>query len=79
MADEPAKRRRDEPAVAENASVHLNVGGHRFTTLRGTLENSPTFAAALQEPDGHIQREADGSYFVDRDPEIFAMILCFLR
>ncbi|KAM3083191.1 hypothetical protein ACMFMG_003851 [Clarireedia jacksonii] len=63
-----------------NAIYHLsiNISERRFTTTRETLtEESPFFIAFLS---GHFTDTlADGSYFIDADPDLFSHILRYLR
>ena len=65
-----------------NDLVHLNVGGQRFSTSKNTLislQGEETFFTSLLS--GRISSNMDetGAYFIDRDPELFRMILNFLR
>ncbi|CRL04723.1 CLUMA_CG017783, isoform A [Clunio marinus] len=60
--------------------VHLNVGGKKFSTSRTTLNQIPdTFFTALLS--GRIQslRDENGAIFIDRDPDLFSLILNYLR
>ncbi|KAI0481133.1 BTB/POZ protein [Xylariaceae sp. FL0804] len=63
----------------QNASgrVTLQVGERRFVTFAHTLTSeSGYFAARLSR---WKDTDADGSYFVDSDPELFEHILRYLR
>jgi hypothetical protein len=65
-----------------NDLVHLNVGGQRFSTSKNTLispQGEETFFTSLLS--GRIASNMDetGAYFIDRDPELFRLILNFLR
>ena len=66
-----------------NDLVHLNVGGHRFSTSKRTLLSSlqteETFFTSLLS--GRIASNVDetGAYFTDRDPTLFKQILNYLR
>ncbi|KAF5894952.1 BTB/POZ domain-containing protein KCTD15 isoform X1, partial [Clarias magur] len=64
-----------------NAPVHIDVGGHMYTSSLATL---------TKYPDSRISRLFNGTepivldslkqhYFIDRDGEIFRFILSFLR
>ncbi|KAK0137090.1 BTB/POZ domain-containing protein KCTD15 [Merluccius polli] len=64
-----------------NAPVHIDVGGHMYTSSLATL---------TKYPDSRISRLFNGTepivldslkqhYFIDRDGEIFRYILSFLR
>lgn len=58
-----------------NEIVHLNVGGHMYTTLKSTLCKFPSLALVeiLKNCD------EDGNVFIDRDVRMFYYILGFLR
>ena len=60
------------------AMVSLNVGGKHFDSSPDTLIQAQYFEPYLQ---GRLQHSADprGRLFVDRDPELFAVLLQFLR
>ncbi|EDO47979.1 predicted protein, partial [Nematostella vectensis] len=59
--------------------VHLNIGGKHFTVSRRTLmeDSSTLFHALLSNP--KIKPQADGCYFINRDPKHFRYILNFIR
>jgi len=60
--------------------IHLNVGGRLFSTSRQTLTQvQDTFFTGLLS--GRIQtlKDEQGAIFIDRDPELFRLILNFLR
>ncbi|VDM98767.1 unnamed protein product [Thelazia callipaeda] len=67
--------------------VNLNVGGHRFATTRHTLTWIPdTFFTSLLSGRIPTVRDETGAFityqfkvFIDRDPEIFRIILNYLR
>jgi hypothetical protein len=63
----------------ENRSeiIELQVGQQRFTALRSTLVEQSTYFKSLLS--GRWNTRADGSYFVDADPDLFAHILNYLR
>src|SRR4051794_40995666 len=59
--------------------IKLDVGGQTFATSKTTLlahENS-FFYAMLSS--GDWQPDEDGSYFIDRNPQLFPLILDFMR
>ncbi len=61
------------------AIIELNVGGRHFTTFQSTLEKYPdTFFDALVS-DRWETKDKDGRYFIDRDGDLFAHILNYLR
>ncbi|KAJ0370501.1 hypothetical protein COL922a_014331 [Colletotrichum nupharicola] len=57
--------------------IELQVGQQRFTALRSSLVEQSTYFKALRS--GRWNARADGSYFVDADPDLFAHILNYLR
>ncbi|XP_026543524.1 SH3KBP1-binding protein 1 isoform X2 [Notechis scutatus] len=60
--------------------VHLNVGGRRFCTSRQTLAWVPdSFFSSLLSGRISSLRDESGAIFIDRDPDLFAPILNFLR
>ncbi|KAL8960475.1 MAG: hypothetical protein Q9183_005459, partial [Haloplaca sp. 2 TL-2023] len=58
--------------------IVLQVGEQCFRTLKSTLEGS-TFLRSLTEDRWSAEKQADGSYFLDQDPELFKHVLRFLR
>ncbi|XP_053613493.1 BTB/POZ domain-containing protein KCTD3 [Plodia interpunctella] len=60
--------------------VNLNVGGTRFATSWHTLTWVPdTFFTALLSGRIPTVRDETGAIFIDRDPNLFGLILNFLR
>uniref|UniRef100_A0A8D0BAR9 BTB/POZ domain-containing protein KCTD3 n=1 Tax=Salvator merianae TaxID=96440 RepID=A0A8D0BAR9_SALMN len=60
--------------------VQLNVGGRRFSTSRQTLTWIPdSFFSSLLSGRISTLKDDRGAIFIDRDPDIFAPILNFLR
>ena len=64
--------------------VTLDVGGTLFKTTRTTLgqyRETSTLAAMFDVDSGRppAMRDANGAYFIDRDPKAFAAILSYLR
>ena len=58
--------------------ITLDVGGRIFKVLRITLEESGLFQRQLSE--GFTwEPQADGSYFLDADPDLFEHLLRFMR
>ena len=69
------------PGVTRSSTkiIHLNVGGRRFSTSRQTLTQvQDTFFTGLLS--GRIQtlKDEQGAIFIDRDPELFRLILNLL-
>uniref|UniRef100_A0A914WUA7 BTB domain-containing protein n=1 Tax=Plectus sambesii TaxID=2011161 RepID=A0A914WUA7_9BILA len=67
-------------AVAADAIVNLNVGGHRFATSKHTLTWIPdSFFTSLLSGRIPTVRDDTGAIFIDRDPGLFRIILNYLR
>ena len=69
---------------ARSEIVSLNVGGTLFTTTLTTLGQyrETSMLAAMFDPGSGIPpalRDANGAYFIDRNPKAFAAILSYLR
>lgn len=58
--------------------VTLDVGGRKFVTLATTLSESQ-FLGSLVSGRWQHNRQEDGSYFIDADPDLFKEILNYLR
>ena len=77
---ESEKKRMREVQEFQSSKVHLNIGGHRFTTSLQTLRRDPDSMLATMFSGRHnLVQEADESYFVDRDGTHFRHILNYLR
>ena len=77
---ENEKKRMREVQEFQSSPVHLNIGGHRFTTSLQTLRRDPESMLATMFSGRHkLVQEADESYFVDRDGTHFRHILNYLR
>ena len=86
--DADEARFRDEAARVDELSrtscgdnkVRLDVGGSIYATTTQTLRRYPNSLLALMFSGRHeLQREPDGSYFIDRDGAHFRYVLNFLR
>lgn len=83
----PSKRRRDTPPTKQVASrpariVKLLVGGREHATTRSTLSLvTGSFLDRLvnQEDEGGMAAMDDGRFFIDRDGDIFGLVLDYLR
>lgn len=64
--------------TSESEIVTLDVGGRKFTTFASTLEDSHFLSVLVSERWGHNQ-QADGSFFIDANPDLFQHILEYLR
>ena len=82
-----SKRRRDTPPTKQVASrpariVKLLVGGREHATTRSTLSLvTGSFLDRLvnQEDEGGMAAMDDGRFFIDRDGDIFGLVLDYLR
>eukprot|EP01111_Echinosteliopsis_oligospora_P015029 TRINITY_DN5808_c0_g1_i5.p1 TRINITY_DN5808_c0_g1~~TRINITY_DN5808_c0_g1_i5.p1 ORF type:complete len:111 (+),score=33.09 TRINITY_DN5808_c0_g1_i5:36-368(+) len=69
----------DKHAEKAKTKVVFDVGGKIFATTKDTLLSQPdTFFTAMMRS-GRWCPDADGSYFIDRDPTYFGMIINYLR
>lgn len=60
--------------------VKLNVGGRLFATTKETLCSiNDTFFTSMLLGRITSSKDEDGAIFIDRDPEMFAIILNYLR
>ena len=60
--------------------VTLNVGGSRYTTALSTLTKYPDSMLGAMFSGRHaLVQQEDGSYFIDRDGEVFSHVLSYLR
>ena len=77
---ENEKKQMQDVHEFQSSPVHLNIGGHRFTTSLQTLRRDPDSMLATMFSGRHkLIQEPDGSYFVDRDGTHFRHILNYLR
>ena len=59
--------------------IILDVSGRKYKTQKATLQTSPYFQNLLARWDDCSDRQEDGSYFIDADPDAFQYILEFMR
>lgn len=59
--------------------IILDVSGRKYQTQKATLQTSPYFQNLLARWDDCTDRQEDGSYFIDADPDAFQYILEFMR
>jgi len=65
-------------ASKANSRIDLNVGGKRFCTSKEVLlKQKYTYFSGLL--DGHWETDEDGSFFIDRSPKHFGIILEYMR
>lgn len=67
-----------EPRTSRPDRVTLDVGGRKFVTLASTLDESTFLSSIVSERWDH-DRQPDGSYFVDANPNLFDHVLDYLR
>ncbi|XP_071112023.1 uncharacterized protein [Haliotis cracherodii] len=73
-------KRIEEQNIFTDTKVELNVGGSKYTTSTITLTKEPDSLLALMfSGRHHVQKDADGSYFIDRDGTNFRHILNYMR
>lgn len=81
QALEDEKSRMTEVMKFHKSKVKLDVGGWKYTTSLATLTSVPdSMLGAMFSGRFHLEAdESDGSFFVDRDGQLFKYILNFLR
>ena len=66
--------------VEPDTEIALNIGGQLFETNAAILTRDPfSILAALCRQNPPIARQADGTFFFDRDWWIFRHIIAYLR
>lgn len=78
MAQPPLMTSATASGSADSDKVTLDVAGRKFITLAATLEESDFLRTLVSEPWRH-NRQAEGSYFVDANPDTFGDIIDYLR
>eukprot|EP00696_Hemimastix_kukwesjijk_P006907 gnl/Hemi2/18749_TR6205_c0_g1_i1.p1 gnl/Hemi2/18749_TR6205_c0_g1~~gnl/Hemi2/18749_TR6205_c0_g1_i1.p1 ORF type:complete len:132 (-),score=68.92 gnl/Hemi2/18749_TR6205_c0_g1_i1:238-633(-) len=69
-----------DPNTRTETILNLNVGGRRFTTSRNTLCAFPgSHLEAIFSGRHRVQKDNEGCFFIDRDPNLFAIVLSYLR
>ena len=64
----------------QTKKVHLDVGGHKFTTSLPTLTSVPdTYLEVMFSGRYTLAADPDGAYFIDRSGSHFEHILNYLR
>jgi hypothetical protein len=64
----------------QTKKVHLDVGGHKFTTSLPTLTSVPdTYLEVMFSGRYPLAADPDGAYFIDRNGDHFRHILSYLR
>jgi len=59
--------------------ITLNVGGRIFKTLKINFQNKAPYLEAIISGNHKTEKDKDGNIFIDRDPELFAKVLFYLR
>ena len=80
------KRKRSDgdeaPADGDGDVLLLNVGGRSFATTYGTVRSAPGYLANLFKEGSGFRaptRDTDGRFFIDKNPDTFAVVLEWLR
>lgn len=60
-------------------TVKLNVGGQIFETYKSTLKRLKSFKLSRESEMKRYYRESPNDYFFDRDPQVFSVVLNYLR
>jgi len=79
LAIAEVERRMKAHVEAANNKITLDVGGKRFATSKDTLLSSKGSFFEAMLGSGNWKPDVDGSYFIDRNPKLFPVILDFLR
>ncbi|XP_693041.2 BTB/POZ domain-containing protein KCTD14 [Danio rerio] len=67
------------PVQSKSQVVHLNIGGHVFSTTLGTIRKFPNSTLAELINGSSKRMDSEGRYFIDRDGTLFTHILEYLR
>jgi hypothetical protein len=59
--------------------IVLDVSGRKYQTRKSTLRVSPYFDTLLTRWNDCSDKQDDGSYFIDADPDAFQHVLDFMR
>jgi hypothetical protein len=59
--------------------ITLDIGGHKFKTVPNTLRSGSGLFHRQLSDNYTWSPQADGSYFMDADPDLFAHLLRFMR
>ncbi|CRG95143.1 kelch protein K13, putative [Plasmodium gallinaceum] len=77
---ENEKKKIVDANIATETMIDINVGGVVFETSRHTLtQQKDSFIEKLLSGRHHVTRDKQGRMFLDRDSELFRIILNFLR
>jgi len=77
---EEMKKKLEEMYYPVEEVIDLNVGGTKFTTLRSTLVKYPgSMLEAMFSGRHRITKDKKDRFFIDRSPEVFKLVMEFLR
>ena len=80
MKDWEEEKERVKQTKVFDKVITVNVGGTRYTTTLSTLTKYPDSMLGVMFSGRHdLPQQEDGSYFIDRDGEVFKYILMYLR
>ena len=78
--DWEAEKKRVKQTTLFDKVVTLDVGGTKYRTTLSTLTKYPDSMLGVMFSGRHdLPQQEDGSYFIDRDGEVFKHILMYLR
>lgn len=77
-SEKPIEGEHNSAPFGKRRTITLQVGERRFITTAETMTQESAFFAALFS-ERWDNAEADGSYFIDADPDLFEHILRYLR
>ncbi len=77
-SEKPIQGEDNSAPFAMRRSITLQVGERQFITMAETMTQESAFFAALLS-ERWDNADADGSYFIDADPDLFEHILRYLR
>nr|XP_022345974.1 potassium voltage-gated channel protein Shaw-like isoform X2 [Crassostrea virginica] len=77
--DEQRSPYRHSIHIKNKDTVILNVGGQIFETYKNTLTRLKSCKLARESELRRYYRESKGDYFFDRDPQLFSVVLNYLR
>lgn len=64
--------------VLESERLRLNIGGKRFEIRESMVKNNAYFRS-LRNPSSFSPSDADGFYFINRDPDYIPVVMRYLR
>lgn len=77
--DEQRSPYRHSIHIKNKETIILNVGGQIFETYKNTLTRLKSCKLARESELRRYYRESKGDYFFDRDPQLFSVVLNYLR